>query len=809
MRGKKAKQLKKEVKTNNSRLQNFFEIKEINENCLLTTKNEELYYLQITPKNLSVLSKEGKRALVTQLSNIIGGLPQSELLCLNSTQSYETNKQYLKNRSENESNAAVKTLNEKDIEFLDKIRISMATSRIFFLLIRQKANFDTPQIRLQNVNEAVQKCKENNFDVTVSPKEVIKKMLAIYLEQNIYQDELPEYDGQQYGLDVDAEEYQLKNFVELIAPSIIDFKHPSHYIIGNTFRRAYAVRTYAKSTEQIALLKELGEMDGITLHIYNRVVAPEKQDKIFNAANRRNKAKFTSSRDATSQIEGESNLSDIKKMIKKSQDSKEAFLHCAVFIEIMAQSPEKLDERTTLVNTKLSNNHIVPDKLWLQQRDGFVSAAPFGFNIFGKEFERVFPATSVANFFPLSYSGKTDISGHYIGEDKNGSNIIVDFDLRSKDKTNGHIAIFGNSGEGKSFLLKLIITIFRQQQKKLYIADIDNEYDDLTNSLGGTNLDMLAGKYFVNLMQLTIKKSDDDNEDDKYYHIESLERGTLLSQHIAYLRDFFSVYKPEMTSRQLDILEIMLEETYKLFHITNDTDVSDFSPTDFPILSDLYKTSENALKHYDEKINKGIEIIYRKDDLRDFILAIRSICIGADSVFFNGYTNIPNANHINFQMSGLQNVNDNLKNAMYMNIFNFMQHKYYIEGDTVVVFDELHELISSLLVINYIRSFVKRGRKRNSDVVLASQNIDDLMIKSVIEYTRPLFSIPTHLFMFYPGKVDVKQFISTANLTQTEYNIIKNSCRGHCLYCCGSERYELDVIAPEHKKALFGDKGGR
>ena len=66
---------------------------------------------------------------------------------------------------------------------------------------------------------------------------------------------------------------------------------------------------------------------------------------------------------------------------------------------------------------------------------------PTGQNLFENQFERVLPASSVANMFPFSYSGKTDPQGMYIGRDANGSNIIVNFDQRGQDKTNGHIII--------------------------------------------------------------------------------------------------------------------------------------------------------------------------------------------------------------------------------------------------------------------------------------------------------------------------------------------------------------------------------
>ena len=85
------------------------------------------------------------------------------------------------------------------------------------------------------------------------------------------------------------------------------------------------------------------------------------------------------------------------------------------------------------------------------------SANPAGRNVLGTQFERVLPASSVANLYPNNYSGKTDPQGFYIGKDKYGSNIIVDLDRRAEDKTNASMLILGNSGQGKSFLLKLLV----------------------------------------------------------------------------------------------------------------------------------------------------------------------------------------------------------------------------------------------------------------------------------------------------------------------------------------------------------------
>ena len=68
---------------------------------------------------------------------------------------------------------------------------------------------------------------------------------------------------------------KVKSYKDLIAPSVVSFRRsPGYYILGNTYRCVWAIRSYAETVEkdspEIALLRELGESDGITLHIYTR-----------------------------------------------------------------------------------------------------------------------------------------------------------------------------------------------------------------------------------------------------------------------------------------------------------------------------------------------------------------------------------------------------------------------------------------------------------------------------------------------------------------------------------------------------------
>jgi hypothetical protein len=97
------------------------------------------------------------------------------------------------------------------------------------------------------------------------------------------------------------------------------------------------------------------------------------------------------------------------------------------------------------------------------------------------------------------------------------------------------------------------------------------------------------------------------------------------------------------------------------------------------------------------------------------------------------------------------------------------------------------------------------NERRIPDIdTLNSQNIEDFLVREVREYTKPLFAIPVHQFLFNAGNINPKDYIDTLQLKQSEFKLIKYPERGTCLYCCGNERYLLQVIAPEYKAVLFG-----
>ncbi len=70
----------------------------------------------------------------------------------------------------------------------------------------------------------------------------------------------------------------------------------------------------------------------------------------------------------------------------------------------------------------------------------------------------------------------------------------------------------------------------------------------------------------------------------------------------------------------------------------------------------------------------------------------------------------------------------------------------------------------------------------------------------VLRNTKPLFSIPTHPFLFNAGNIEPKIYIDIMQLEPSEFELIKYPERGTCLYRCGNERYLLQVIVPNSNR---------
>ena len=591
-----------------------------------------------------------------------------------------------------------------------------------------------------------------------------------------------------------------KDFLDMIAPAAVKFNTDS-YILGGAYHCTLALRGYPTSTEELALLRHLGEKSGVTLRIYTRQVTPAEENAILHNATNKSRMERGNTNDMKQSITAEANLQDVAALITTMHRNREPLVHCAVFIELSARDSDSLRTLRDDVTAELTRSKLNADRVLLRQREGFLASNPAGSNVFGSLYERVLPASSVANLFPFNYSGKNDPNGFYVGRDRYGSNIIVDLDRRAEDKTTASVLILGNSGQGKSYLLKLLLCNILESGKSALCLDPEHELIDLCANLGGCFADLMSGQYIIN--PLEPKLWDTDGEDDPQAPAAFRQR-TRLSQHISFLKDFFRAYK-DFSDRHIDTIELMLERLYRKWGLNNHTDFQSMRPDDFPILSDLYDVIEDAYQHYDREENP----LYPRELLQEVLLGLHSMCRGAESKFFNGYTNITSSRFLVFGVKGLLQASRNVKDAMLFNVLSYLSDKLLTEGNTVATLDELYIWLSNVTTIEYIRNTLKRVRKKESALILASQNLEDFDVDGIRELTRPLFAIPTHQFLFNAGSVDKRFYMDNLQLEESEFELIRYPQRGVCLYKCGNERYLLEVHAPPHKAELFGKAGGR
>lgn len=603
-----------------------------------------------------------------------------------------------------------------------------------------------------------------------------------------------------------VEEPYIKDFLDMVAPSVIDFK-VDHYLCGNTCRCVWALREYPTSTDEQAILRHLGEMDGVTIRIYTRQVTPSEERRIIHNAANKHRMSRSSTEDLQQTVTAEANLQDVVTLVSSMHRNREPLLHCAVFLELTAPDYDALKLLQTDVLTELVRSKLNVDRLMLRQQEGFVSVMPAGRNAFGAQFERVLPASSVANLYPFNYSGKTDPHGFYIGKDKYGANILVDFDKRDDDKTSANILILGNSGQGKSYLLKLLLLNFLEAGKSVISLDVEHEQKDMCETVGGCFMDLMGGVYRIN--PLEPKCWDDGSGPEDRDAPEAFRKSTRLSQHISFLKDFFRAYK-DFSDRHIDAIEIMVGKLYAKWGISDSTNFAGLKPQDYPILSDLYKLIEQEYREYDGNCHQ----LYTAELLQEILLGLHSMCQGAEAQFFNGHTNVTSSRFLVFGVKGLLQASKNVRGAMLFNILSYMSDRLLTIGNTTAALDELYVWLSDNVsvgttIIEYIRNTLKRVRKKESNLIMASQNLEDFDREGIRELTKPLFAIPPHQFIFNCGSIDKRFYMDLLQLEEAEYNLIRFPQRGVCLFKCGNERYLLEVHAPAYKEALFGTAGGR
>ena len=395
---------------------------------------------------------------------------------------------------------------------------------------------------------------------------------------------------------------------------------------------------------------------------------------------------------------------------------------------------------------------------------------------------------------PFNGSGLIDEKGYYVGTDEDGRMIAVSTFYKGGDRTNSNIVIEGASGSGKSFLAKKIMLNEWLNGCSIYIIDPESEYRPLCKLLQGKWIDCSGGKGEnvgrINPLQVnSVDKQGDFDEDDEEYNVTK----SALALHLDFLSSFFKLYYPEMSSLSNSLLMETLEELYKEFGITYDTDVEGFKNEDFPIMEDLYNLLEKKANDENEK---------HQVELEELRAIIRGLAIGNNAEIFNGYTTIKMDNSfVCLDVYSLQGASENVKRCQYFNILRYCQDQAFKDRTSkcYVVCDEAYLLIDKKVPqsIEFMRNFCKRARKYECGLITITQSLVDFLAPEVKQYGQAILDNSTYKFFFGIDGQDLQEVVDLYNLNTEEKAILSQKEQGRGLFFVGTGHQVINVKALE------------
>lgn len=476
-------------------------------------------------------------------------------------------------------------------------------------------------------------------------------------------------------------------------------------------------------------------------------------------------------------------------IINRMINNNEVVSYLTIYICVSAQ-----EENELLVKSKEVEREVQKLKLKIRPitnyllKSGFKAVAPF-FTIqadLTEYFKRNILTSSFTGGFLFNTNTFIDQNGYYLGINQNGGIIIFNIWHKDSDRTNSNMVVVGSSGSGKSMAVKHLI--YNEIPKsKILIIDAEDEYSYLAKNLKGKIVNCGGSNNGQILNPLQIRANKDDEDD-----LNSI------ALHFQFLHTFFEILFPSLNDIEFSMLDLVLEELYEKFGITQNTDILKLENTDFPMLEDLYYFLEQ--KNEEEY----------KDEYVKLLSLLRPISIGQASTIWNGYTNISIDTRLTvFNTKNMQEFQAQYKRAQYYNIMSYAWEILSKNKDenNILVADECHILVDPNIpqTLEYVRNISKRARKYNSSIIVITQSIEDFLNEKIKLYGQSLLANSTYKLFFKMDGQDLRDVVKTFNLTNKEESLIYNAKKGECLLTAGTRKIFVTLKIPTKELQIIDE----
>jgi len=439
----------------------------------------------------------------------------------------------------------------------------------------------------------------------------------------------------------------------------------------------------------------------------------------------------------------------------------ERFFQFSLYITLVSDDMKELSEASKKLKTLLSSILITTKPATLQMEGGFKSTIPLGRDeLF---LTRNMDTTSLASTFPFVSTTLTQDKGVMYGLNQLNGSLII-FDRYSLENANE--VVFGKSGAGKSYLIKLEAMRQFMFGSEVIIIDPEGEYGPLTNAMGGEYVEFTPNSPVkINPFDLTGLYEEGENE---------------LGLKILSLHSLLKIVLGDITAGHEAILDRALVEAYRQKGITTDPATQTKEP---PLMEDLYK------------ILLGME-----DDIsRDLALRLERFIKGSMAGIFNQQSNFSIQNPMTvFSMKGLE---DTLRPIAMHIVLDYIWTK--IRKDLkkrLLILDEAWYLMKFPDSASFVHGISKRARKYYLALTTATQDVQDFLST---DYGKAVLSNSSIQMLLKQSPTEIDLVAQIFYLSENEKQLLLSAGVGEGLFFAGLNHVAMSVISAPFEHELI------
>ena len=451
----------------------------------------------------------------------------------------------------------------------------------------------------------------------------------------------------------------------------------------------------------------------------------------------------------------ETGYQDIENLRDKIITAQEKMFRFGLYITVYQNSEEEMREVETTLRSIFEPRLIYIKPALFKQKEGFISASPYGMDLIGINVPMNTEPLSTA--FPFVSFDLSSNEGILYGINRHNNSLVL-FDRFTLE--NANMVVFAKSGSGKSYAVKLEILRYLMMDIDVIVIDPENEYEFLADGIGGNffKISLSSGNH-VNPFDLPTPGPDDNPED-------------ILRSNIINLVGLLRIMLGGLTAEEDSILDQALTETYAIRDITPQSDPATWEEK-IPLMSDFGEILENM---------EGAESLARR---------LKKFTEGTFAGFFNQKSNITIDKK--FIVFGIRDMEESLKPiALFIvmrYIWNIVRTKI---KKRILVVDEAWWLMQSEDGASFLFSLIKRCRKYWMGVTTITQDVEDFMGSG---YGKAIITNSSLQMLLKQSTAAIDVLEKIFDLTKQEEELLLSAPVGEGLFFAGKKHVYINIKA--------------